>query len=81
MLSYGQANAVVEVSKVLEKAAFHADTFREAADQLFHQHNDPFLIRAPAHDIPTALEILQTGGESERKVIAYSCTLFSQAPY
>ena len=58
----GQANAVVEVSKVLEKASFHAATLRDAADQLYHQHNDPFLIRAPAHDVPTALEILQTGG-------------------
>ena len=52
---------MVEVSKVLEKASFHASTLREAADQLYHQHNDPFLIRAPAHDIPTALEIMQTG--------------------
>ena len=52
-----QAKAVQEVSNVLEKASVHAATFREAADQLFHQHNDPFLVRAPMHDVPTALDV------------------------
>ena len=56
-----QAKATVEVSNILEKAASHANTLRDAADQLYHQHNDPFLIRAPAHDVPTALDVLQTG--------------------
>lgn len=56
-----QAKAVMEVSNLLEKAASHASTLRDAADQLFHQHHDPFLIRAPAHDVPTALDVLQTG--------------------
>ena len=56
-----QTKAVLEVSNVLEKAATHASTLREAADQLFHQHNDPALIRAPTYDVPTALDILQTG--------------------
>ena len=56
-----QAKAVLEVSNVLEKAANHASTLREAADQLYHQHNDPALTRAPIYDVPTALDVLQTG--------------------
>ena len=61
VITVQQAKATVEVSNVLEKAASHANTLRDAADQLYHQHNDPFLIRAPAHDVPTALDVLQTG--------------------
>lgn len=45
----------------MEKASTHANTLREAADQLYHQHNDPALIRAPPYDMNTALDVLQTG--------------------
>ena len=52
---------MLEVSNVLEEAAAHAGTLREAADQLYHQHNDPALVRAPPYDVNTALDVLQTG--------------------
>ena len=71
-----QAKATVEVSNVLEKAASHANTLRDAADQLYHQHNDPFLIRAPAHDVPTALDVLQTGRHLDMAFLS-RCALHS----
>ncbi|KAK9826373.1 hypothetical protein WJX81_004551 [Elliptochloris bilobata] len=57
-----KARAVVECGRVLDVAARHAGACREAADQLAFLHGELEALRAPAWDVPTAADVLLTGG-------------------
>lgn len=56
-----QAKVVGEAGKILDIAKGHADAMRVAADHIAYLHNELEDTRAPAYDVATALEILQTG--------------------
>lgn len=56
-----QARVVAEVGRILDVAARQANACRDAADQLAYLHGELEDTRVPAYDVPTALEVLQTG--------------------
>ncbi|KAK9805588.1 hypothetical protein WJX72_006563 [[Myrmecia] bisecta] len=56
-----KAKAVVECGKVLDVTARHAHTLSEAADKLVELHEELENTRTPIFDVPTALDVLQTG--------------------
>ncbi|BDA50233.1 probable mediator of RNA polymerase II transcription subunit 14 at N-terminal half [Coccomyxa sp. Obi] len=56
-----KARVVAEVGRILDVAARQANACRDAADQLAYLHGELEDGRVPAYDVPTALEILQTG--------------------
>lgn len=56
-----QARVVAEVGRILDVAARQANACRDAADQLAYLHGELEDSRVPAYDVPTALEVLQTG--------------------
>jgi hypothetical protein len=49
------------VGRILDVAARQANACRDAADQLAYLHGELEDTRVPAYDVPTALEVLQTG--------------------
>lgn len=56
-----QAAATKEVGKVLAKARNHADSIRQAADQLFYLNQELQASNVPVHDVHTARQVLETG--------------------
>ncbi|CAL8465259.1 g4794 [Coccomyxa elongata] len=56
-----KARVVAEVGRILDVAARQANACRDAADQLAYLHGELEDSRVPAYDVPTALEVLQTG--------------------
>ncbi|KAK9792764.1 hypothetical protein WJX73_010263 [Symbiochloris irregularis] len=58
---YHRAKVLREAGRVLDITHGHAEAMRMAADHLAFLHNELEDTRAPAYDVPTALEILQTG--------------------
>ena len=49
------------MGRILDVAARQANACRDAADQLAYLHGELEDTRVPAYDVPTALEVLQTG--------------------
>lgn len=66
-----QAPALAACAKVLDVAARHADACRESADQLAYLHGEAELLRAPAYDVPTAQDVLQSGTPSIPSIFPY----------
>ncbi|KAL3156281.1 hypothetical protein ABBQ32_012554 [Trebouxia sp. C0010 RCD-2024] len=56
-----KAAATKEVGKVLAKARNHADSIRQAADQLFFLNQELQASSVPVHDVHTARQVLETG--------------------
>eukprot|EP00884_Botryococcus_braunii_P008502 jgi/Botrbrau1/17653/Bobra.0166s0081.1 len=57
-----KAPAVIECGRVLDVASGHAAACRDSADQLAYLHGEAELLRAPAYDVHTAQDVLQSGG-------------------
>ena len=66
---HAQARVVAEVGRALDVAARQADACREAADQLAFLHGELEDGRAPAYDVHSALEVLQTGARPRCPVL------------
>lgn len=56
-----QSTVLHLLASILDTAKGHADALRVAADHLAYLHEELEDMRAPAYDIPTAIQILQTG--------------------
>lgn len=52
---------MVESGRVSDVAKGHADACRQAADSLHELQAELSALRAPIYDVPTALDILETG--------------------
>ena len=62
-----QSKVLREAGRIMDITKAHADAMRVAADHLAYLHNELEDMRAPAYDVATALEVLQTGGASPRR--------------
>ena len=56
-----QAKAVREAGRIVDAATRHTGALRSSADELYRLHQELEASKAPVFDIPTALDVLQTG--------------------